>query len=103
MRRAVAVAVKELRQIRRDPRTLVILVLVPVFFLFLYGYALNFDIRHIATAVTDHDGSPESRALWAAFERSGYFDVVRASRSDAEADLGFDADFARVVLVIPAE
>ena len=48
MRRAWAVAVKELRQIRRDRRTLLILLFIPAFFLFLYGYALNFDIRHIA-------------------------------------------------------
>ena len=48
MRRAWAVAVKELRQIRRDRRTLLILLFIPAFFLLLYGYALNFDIRHVS-------------------------------------------------------
>ncbi len=57
-----AVAVKELRQIRRDRRTLLILVFVPTFFLFLYGYALNFDVRHIALAVEDRDQSADSRS-----------------------------------------
>ena len=55
MRKALAVGRKEFRQIVRDRRTLVILLFVPVFFLLLYGYALNFDIRHIALAVEDRD------------------------------------------------
>jgi hypothetical protein len=76
MKATWAVAVKELRQIRRDRRTLVILVFVPTFFLFLYGYALNFDIRHVSMAVEDRDSSEESRQLIAAFERSSYFDIV---------------------------
>ena len=47
VRKLCAVAVKELRQIGRDRRTLLILLFVPAFFLLLYGYALNFDIRNI--------------------------------------------------------
>ena len=47
------------------------LVFVPAFFLLLYGYALNWDIKHIALAVQDRDGTPESRALIAAFVNSG--------------------------------
>ena len=76
MRKALAVYRKELRQILRDRRTLLILVFIPAFFLLLYGYALNFDIRHIALAVDDRDGSPESRAVVSAFVNSGYFDLV---------------------------
>jgi ABC-type Na+ efflux pump permease subunit len=44
MTKALAVYRKELRQILRDRRTLLILVFIPAFFLLLYGYALNFDI-----------------------------------------------------------
>ena len=65
-----AVAVKELRQIRRDTRTLVTLIFIPTFFLFLYGYALNFDIRHVPTAIEDRDQTLESRQLVSAFARS---------------------------------
>ena len=62
-----AVTIKELRQIGRDRRTLLILLFVPAFFLLVYGYALNFDIRHIRLAVQDLDHSAESRALVSAF------------------------------------
>ena len=71
-----AVARKEFRQIWRDTRTLMTLLFVPAFFLLLYGYALNFDIRHVRLAVDDRDRSIESRALIAAFVHSGYFDLV---------------------------
>ena len=78
MRKALAVGLKEFRQIRRDRRTLMILLFIPMFFLLLYGYALNFDIRHVRLAVEDRDLSPESRRLVSAFVNSGYFDQVAA-------------------------
>ncbi len=102
MRSAWAVAVKELRQIRRDRRTLVILVVVPTFFLFLYGYALNFDIRHVRLAVDDRDTSVESREVVAAFSRSSYFDIVALPVGEAEGDALIDRGAARVLLVVPA-
>ena len=51
MRKALAVGLKEFRQIRRDPLTLMILLFVPALLLVLYGYALNFDIRDIPLGV----------------------------------------------------
>ena len=97
----VAVARKELRQIRRDRRTLVVLTFVPVFFLLLYGYALNFDIRNIALAVEDRDHTSESRALVSSFVNSGYFDLVASVRNMDEAERLLDLNEARAVLVIP--
>jgi ABC-2 type transport system permease protein len=76
MRKVLAVARKEFRQIVRDRRTLMTLLFVPAFFLLLYGYALNFDIRHIQLAVDDRDRSAASRSLVAAFVNSGYFDLT---------------------------
>ena len=70
MMAAWAVALKEVRQIRRDRRTLLVLLFMPALFLFLYGYALNFDIRHVSLSVEDRDRSPESRELIASFVES---------------------------------
>jgi ABC-2 type transport system permease protein len=78
-----AVMIKEIRQIARDRRTLLILLFIPAFFLLLYGYALNFDIRNIRLAVDDRDGSTESRALISAFVNSGYFEYAGAAHSPA--------------------
>ena len=57
MNRLRAVVVKELRQIRRDPFSLVMLIALPAFMLVLYGFALNFDVRHVRLAVQDRDRS----------------------------------------------
>ena len=101
MTKALAVYRKELRQISRDRRTLTTIVFVPAFFLLLYGYALNWDIRHIALAVQDRDGTPESRALVSAFVHSGYFDRVADPYAPAQLDREIDLNRARAALVIP--
>jgi drug efflux transport system permease protein len=101
MKRAWAVSLKEMRQISRDRRTLLILLFVPAFFLFLYGYALNFDIRHVALAVQDRDDSIQSRELIARFTNSTYFDVALVLVADADLDAAMDRGLARAALVIP--
>ncbi len=102
MYKALSVGRKELRQIVRDRRSLVILVFVPAFFLLVYGYALSWDIRHITLAVDDRDRSATSRALVSSFVNSGYFDLVGEVDSSAEITRLMDRGDARMVLVIPA-
>ena len=99
--KAVAVAVKELRQIGRDRRTLMILLFVPAFFLLLYGYALNFDIRNIPLAVQDNDHSSASRDVISSFVNSGYFDLVQNVPRATDVIGVLDRGDARAVLVIP--
>jgi ABC-2 type transport system permease protein len=96
-----AVTIKEIRQIGRDRRTLMILLFVPAFVLLLYGYALNFDIRNVALALQDNDRSRASRELLSAFVNSGYFDLVREVSSDADITRVLDRGDARAVLVVP--
>ncbi len=96
-----AVAIKELRQIRRDRRTLMVMLFLPGFFLLLYGYALNFDIRHVALVVQDRDATAESRRLVSRFVESTYFELVGTATSDAEIGRALDSGVARAVLVIP--
>jgi len=101
MRQILAVTHKELRQIIRDRRTLMILLFVPAFFLLVYGYALSWDIRNIALAVDDRDRSAESRALASAFVNSGYFDLVATIESSDDVTALMDTNAVRAVLVIP--
>jgi ABC-2 type transport system permease protein len=99
--KVLAVAVKEFRQIARDRRTLLILLFVPAFFLLLYGYALNFDIRNIPLAVQDNDRSSASREVISAFVNSGYFELVRDLPQHGDIDAALNRGDARAVLVIP--
>ena len=102
MTKIAAVSVKELRQISRDRRTLMILLFVPAFFLLLFGYALNFDIRNVKLVVHDQDRSTSSRELVSAFVNSGYFSLVGYVDSTREIDNLVDRNLARAVLTIPA-
>lgn len=100
---AGAVAVKEVHQVLRDRRTLLILLFVPGFFLLIYGYALNFDIRHVRLGVEDSDRSVQSRQLISAFINSGYFDYAADVTSDADLGRLLDRNEVRAVLVIPVK
>ena len=101
MRKALSVGRKEVRQILRDRRSLTVLLFVPAFFLLVYGYALNWDIRHVRLAVEDRDRSAASRSLISAFVNSGYFDLVADIRSSEQITDLMDHGSARVIVIIP--
>ena len=101
MNHLLAVAIKEMRQIARDRRTVMVMVFLPAFFLLLYGYALNFEIRHVALVVQDRDESAESRRLVSRFVDSTYFELTGSVTSDAEIERALDSGSARAALVIP--
>jgi ABC-2 type transport system permease protein len=101
MRKTFAVARKEARQTLRDTRTLLMALVVPLFLLLLYGYALNFDIRNVPIAVQDRDHSAASREIISAFVSSSYFDLVGVVTRDAEVAGWLDTNRARAILVIP--
>jgi ABC-2 type transport system permease protein len=100
-RKVWSVARKELIQASRDPLSLAMLLGVPLMMLLLYGYAVNFDVRHVHLAVQDNDKSAASRELVASFVNSTYFDLV--ADLPAGADLGrfTERRKAKAVLVIP--
>jgi ABC-2 type transport system permease protein len=102
VRRVLAMAGKEARQILRDRLTLGILLGVPTMMLLLYGYALNWDVRDVRMVVVDHDRSAASRALVLAFTGSGYFRVVGEEDGDRVVESWFDRSAARLALVVPA-
>ncbi|MHB8836386.1 MAG: ABC transporter permease, partial [Candidatus Methylomirabilia bacterium] len=95
------IAWKEFVQIARDWRTLVVVIVLPVLMLILYGYAINFDLRHVALGVQDEDRSPASRRLVEAFDRGENFDVFATLESPGAATRALDAGAVRAVLAIP--
>jgi len=102
IRRTLAIAIKELLQLRRDLRTSLTLLGMPMVLLLIYGYALSFDIHHIRLAVVDHDGGRAARDVRAAFLESGYFDLISSGRDERGLDEMFDTGKAQAALVIPA-
>ena len=101
MRRIWAVALKELRQAARDPLSLAMLLGVPAMMLLLYGFALNFDVKHIALAVQDEDHTQASRTLTSGFFTSGYFDRVLDLPAGTDLHRLTEMRRAAAILVIP--
>jgi len=76
--------IKEFIQIFRDPRMKGIIFIVPVMQMLIFGYAVNTDVDHVATAVLDLDNSVASREVTARFEHSGYFDMVARVANESQ-------------------
>ncbi len=93
---------KEFIQIWRDPRTLVLVLVIPVMQLFLLGYAATNDVRNVALAVYDQDRSPAARALLDAYRAADYFRVTFDVDSEVELQELIDRGDARAGLIIPA-
>ncbi len=94
---------KEFIQIRRDRRTLGMVIAMPIMQLLLFGYGINTVVDHLKTVVYNEAGDAESRALISAMENSGYFDIEANASSQAEMTAAIDAGAAKVGLHIPPD
>lgn len=103
LRRIRALAVKELLQVIRDPRSLMLALAMPVMQLFLLGYGVNLDISHVPVCVYDQEGSQFSQSLFKHVQASPYFQIVRSLRSEREIKQVMDDGTCRMVLVTPAD
>ena len=96
------IMVKELRQISRDPATLGMLLVVPLFLLLMFGFAVTLDTRHISLALLDHDKTETSRGFVESFLHSEYFDLKLSIDQGSRIDGLLDEGKVMVALVIPA-
>lgn len=103
MNRLLAIALKELRQVRRDPLTLAMMVALPVLQLLLFGYAINTDIRHVPTVVLDDDHSAASRGFAQRLQATGFHDIVGAVADHDEFAHALRRSDARVGIVFPPD
>src|SRR5215207_1595385 len=101
--RVWAIVSKEFIQIRRDPRTLAIVLAMPLMQLILFGYAINTTVDHIATVVLDQARDAQSRTFLSAFFNTGYFDLAGTAASVEQLRQTIDAGHARVGIVVPPE
>lgn len=96
-----AVMRKEFIHILRDPRTLAVVIVLPVLMLILYGYAINLDVRHLRTAILDQDKTSISREFIRSLQHNEYFDIVRYLDRPGQIDTLFARSEAKLVFVIP--
>lgn len=83
--RFMAVLTKEFIQMRRDRLTFGMLIGIPLMELFLFGYAINLNPKHLPTAIAIDDPGVFARSLTAALRTSDYFQIVESTNSPDEA------------------
>ncbi len=102
-RRLLAVARKEILQLRRDRRSVIFAFVLPLFLLIIFGYAISWDVRNIAMVVLDYDRSQASRAVVDAFRSSGYFTVAEEVSGPADVERLIDRGAVTLALTIPPD
>ncbi len=99
--RLLAISRKEVIQLKRDPRSLLLAFALPMILLLFFGYAIAYDVKNISMAVLDQSKTAQSRGLIELFEQSGYFTIVRYLAHYSEVDRVLGRGVARIALVIP--
>ncbi len=101
--RIVSIVRKEFVQIFRDPRTLAMIIVMPIMQLFLLGYAATTDVKNISMTVWDQNKTTQSRALLDGFRAADYFTLDYFVNSADEYQALIESGDTRVVLVIPPD
>ncbi len=94
---------KEFIQILRDPRTLIMTLIMPIMQLFLLGYAATTDIKNIPMAVWDQSRSPQSREMLDAFRSANYFTIAYDVGSQQEIQTLIENGKVQAALIIPPD
>ena len=101
--RLISIIRKEFIQIFRDPRTLGLILIMPIIQLFLLGYAATTDVKNVPIAVWDQSQTPDSRALLDAFRAADYFRIGYVVRSEEEIRVLIERGDIRAALLIPPD
>jgi len=101
IKRFIALLRKEWIQLRRDPFTLRMIILLPVLELFLFGYAINADPKNLPTGLLSADHSKYERSVITALHNTGYY-KIRPLASEADAERALQRGEVLFVINIPA-
>jgi ABC-2 type transport system permease protein len=99
--RLISIIRKEFIQIWRDPRTLGLILVIPIMQLFLLGYSAKSEVQNLNLAVFDQDRGPAARALLDAYRAADYFKVAYDVDSEQQISDLIDAGKVRLGLIIP--
>jgi ABC-2 type transport system permease protein len=101
LRRLLAIARKETIQIWRDPRSLLVVLIMPIMLMSLLGYGINLDQTHVPLCVYDREGSQQSQDLLKRFVSNRYFDLTLDARDYGQLTDAIDRGRCTIGIVIP--
>ena len=99
--RLLAMAGKEVIQIKRDARSTAIVIAMPVIMMLAFGYGVSFDTRHIPVYIYDMEGSQLSQDFLKRFHASNYFRVVKTVGDYQELITAIDSGRCQIGIVVP--
>jgi ABC-2 type transport system permease protein len=102
-RRMATIVRKEWLHIIRDPRTLALVIIMPVMMLGLLGYAVANDVEDLPLAVADLSRTDASRTLLEKFSASGFYMVTHVAQNEAEILEMLDAGTVKAGIYIPED
>src|SRR5699024_5150844 len=97
-----SIILKEFLQIKKDPASLAIALILPVMLLVLLGYAMNEDVEQIDVAIMDASQSNESRELIQTLTSQDDFNVVDYKFDSESLEHVLDSGEAKAAIMIPA-
>ncbi|WP_319557492.1 ABC transporter permease [Thiomicrorhabdus sp.] len=97
-----AILSKEMIQMSRDRLTFAMILMIPVVQLVLFGYAINTDPKHLATAVHVEEQTPMVRSILTGMKNSDYFDFILTTDNGEETESLLRDGKVSFVLSIPA-
>ncbi|MBQ7501425.1 ABC transporter permease [bacterium] len=98
-----AIVFKEWIHIRRDPSILFFALVIPCIQITILGFAFDFDVRHLATAVADHSRSRESREYIQSLQNTQYVKVTHYASGGEEASNLIRSGKCRIAVIIPPD
>lgn len=102
LKRVKAIAWKEFVQIKRDPRSLTLALVIPMFLLVIFGYGLSLDIDHVRTVVWNQDADSQlTRDFLINFTGSKYFKIIGYRDNYRDIQRMIDSGEVIMALIIP--
>jgi ABC-2 type transport system permease protein len=101
--RLLAMASKEVIQIKRDARSIAIVIAMPLVMMLAFGYGVSFDTKHIPVYVLDMEGSQQSQDFLKRFQSSVYFNVVKAVDNYPALIKAIDGGRCQIGIVVPSD
>ncbi|MDQ0338838.1 ABC-2 type transport system permease protein [Caldalkalibacillus uzonensis] len=101
-KRIRALMIKEFIQLKRDRRTLAMMIMLPVIWLVAFGYAVNFDVNHFRVFIVDEAKNEYSQEVVQKMEDHEEMEVIEWG-SEQEAREALKYGKADVALLLPAE
>lgn len=101
IRRLLKIIKKEFIQLGRDRRLLPMVLMMPIIQLFMFGYVVSTDIKHLPTVIYDQDKTQLSRDVANRFSNAGYFDINVYAENERDIQKALDSGAASVGINIP--